>query len=269
MEGQHEHVPIHTEHVRVLLHLMARRSDWTGVRIERSGLAPTEPSRNHATARLVALLLVVVVSGCTVNGSTADDSQAELTSGPSVDTTSMSSTETTEAMTSTTGALREATAAEMHAAENDPIYGYADFSAYSYATVPWDEVVVAMIACMRDRGWAAEPSGPTAIDWSQNPKEQGLALHLDQIRCDAGLNLPEVGVPSALDIEGVYVFWVDVLVPCYEEQGHVIPDPPSLVTFVESYPQVDWAPWRFVDGSRPGLEEECSSNPYDHELPAG
>ena len=85
-------------------------------------------------------------------------------------------------------------------------------------------------------------------------------------RCDAGLNLPEYGAPSAIDIEGVYSFWVDVLKPCYEAEGHPIPDPPSLAAFVESYPNVDWAPWRYVTDPSPGLDQRCSANPYDYDL---
>lgn len=155
---------------------------------------------------------------------------------------------------------------ETAATEDDPIYGYGDYSAYSYSNVPWDLVTAAMIACMRDQGWPIEPIGNNGISFAPVPAEQNQAARIDHDRCLAGLNLPEYGATQAIDIERVYSFWVDILKPCYEAEGYHIPDPPSLEAFVESYPNVDWAPWRYVPDPSPGLDQRCPASPYDHDL---
>ena len=79
----------------------------------------------------------------------------------------------------------------------DPIHGYGDYSAYSYANVPWDQVTAVEIACMRDQGWAVEPIGDTGISWRAVPVEKNQAAQIDFARCLAGLNLPEYDGPSA------------------------------------------------------------------------
>jgi hypothetical protein len=167
---------------------------------------------------------------------------------------------------STTQGSTTSGASEIATAEDEPIYGYGDYSAYAYTDVPWEVVTAAMVACLQDQGWPVEQIGNTGVSFQAVPVDQNRAAQIDQTRCEAGLNLPEYGAPSALDIEGVYSFWVDVLKPCYEAVGFSIADPPSLETFVESYPAVDWAPWRFLTGSSPELEQRCSSDPYDHDL---
>ena len=160
----------------------------------------------------------------------------------------------------------ESSPSETAATEHDPIYGYGHYSAYSYSNVPWDAVAAAMIACMRDQGWPVEPIGNNGISFALVPVEQNQAVQIDQERCSVGLNLPEYGTPSAIDIEDVYSFWVDILKPCYEAEGHHIPDPPSLEAFVESYPNVDWAPWRYVPDPSPDLDQRCPASPYDYDL---
>lgn len=148
----------------------------------------------------------------------------------------------------------------------EPIYGYGDYSAYAYADVPWDVVTAATITCLRDQGWPVVAIGKTGIPYAAVPPDQNQAVIADETRCFEGLNLPEYAEPSALDIAGVYSFWVDVLKPCYEDEGYDIPDPPSLESFVESYPAVEWVPWRFIPEGSLGLEEQCSSDPYDYDL---
>ena len=79
----------------------------------------------------------------------------------------------------------------------DPIHGYGDYSAYSYANVPWDLVTSAQIACMRDQGWPVEPIGDTGISFAAVPFDQNQAAQIDFARCTAGLNLPEYEGPGA------------------------------------------------------------------------
>jgi len=148
--------------------------------------------------------------------------------------------------------------------EVEPIHGYGDYSAYSYAEVPWDLVTAAEIACMRDQGWPIEAVGATGMSWTAVPPQQNEAAQIAFAGCVAGLNLPEYGAPSGVEIESIYRFWVDTLTPCLESEGYDIPDPPSVETFVETYPGVEWSPWRYVTDYSPGLEERCPQSPYDH-----
>lgn len=184
---------------------------------------------------------------------------------PSHPTATTAAVETFPAAEVPTGPT-ESSPSEIAVAEDDPIFGYGDYSAYSYSDVPWDVVTAAQVACMRDQGWPVELIGSNGISYAAVPVEQNQAAQIDEERCSAGLNLPEYGAPSAIDIEGVYSFWVDFLKPCYEAEGHHIPGPPSLETFVESYPNVDWTPWRYVTDPSPELDERCSTNPNNYDL---
>lgn len=79
---------------------------------------------------------------------------------------------------------------EILATQVEPIYGYGDYSGYSYAEVPWDRVTAAEIACMQDQGWPVEPDGNTGMLWTAVPVEDNQAAQIDFARCLAGLNLP-------------------------------------------------------------------------------
>ncbi|WKZ83723.1 MAG: hypothetical protein QY307_05635 [Acidimicrobiia bacterium] len=146
----------------------------------------------------------------------------------------------------------------------DPIYGYGDYSAYPYSKVPWGLVTAAEIACMRDQGWPVEPIGDTGISWLAIPFEQNEAAQVGFARCVAGLSIPEYGVESGVEVENIYTFWVDVLKPCLEAEGYDIPDPPSVDSFVENYPDVEWVPWRYVSNTSSELEARCPQSPHDY-----
>lgn len=150
--------------------------------------------------------------------------------------------------------------------EVEPIYGYGDFSAFSFDDAPWDLITAAEIACMRDQGFPVEADGATGILFGNIPDEQNQAAQVAFARCAAGLSVPEYGMPAATQVVDIYEFWVEVLAPCLESEGYQVPDPPSLTTFVESYPAVEWMPWRAVTNPTPELEKRCPQNPYDHEL---
>lgn len=216
-------------------------------------------SLQHTSGRYSSAALafiVVLVVGCSPSPPAVTDGTV-----PGAEAAS-----TTVAASATTRGSSESAPTEIAGAEDGPIYGYGDYSAYSYEDVPWDLVTAAEIACMQDQGWPVKESGPTGISFADVPVDQNHIAQMDFGRCAAGLNLPEGGIPSLLDVEGVYSFWVDVLKPCYEAEGYSIPDPPSLDTFVETYPAVDWVPWRYVTDPPPGLDQRCSTDPYAHDL---
>ncbi len=78
----------------------------------------------------------------------------------------------------------------------DPIYGYGDYSGYSYVEVPWRVVTAAEIACMQDQGWPVKPDGDRGISWKDVSAEDNRASQIDFARCLAGLNLPEYAAPG-------------------------------------------------------------------------
>ena len=142
-----------------------------------------------------------------------------------------------------------------------PIYGYGDFSAFSYDLVPWDEVTALELACLRDHGVSVAPSGPTGIVYT-GPIEQAPLWEAYFDACEAGLNVPDESTTTPAGIESVYEFWLDQA-DCLRALGYPIPDPPSRETFVENYPTVDWVPYRFVPSVEiPAAEESCPQSPY-------
>lgn len=78
----------------------------------------------------------------------------------------------------------------------EPIDGYGDYSAYTYASVPWAEVTAAEIACMQDLGWPVHPMGDTGISWDAVPIGDNQAAQIDFARCMAGLQLPPYEGPT-------------------------------------------------------------------------
>jgi hypothetical protein len=72
----------------------------------------------------------------------------------------------------------------------EPIYGYGDYTGYSYAEVPWDRVTAAQIQCLKDQGWPVIPNTDTGISFRNVPPSEGQAAEVDFARCMAGLNLP-------------------------------------------------------------------------------
>lgn len=209
------------------------------------------PPSNLVGRRLVALavLLSVLAASCTPNAGSAESTN------PSTEST-VGSVDTAD---STLPPM------EILMTMVEPIYGYGDYSLYLYADVPWDLFTAAQIRCLHDQGFPVDPDGDTGMTFDRVPLEQNQALQIAWARCTAGLNPPDIEGTSPASIEEVYRFWVDVLAPCYEAKGFSIPDPPSLETFIETYPNVEWTPWRFVPHT-PELDQKCSSDPYDHDL---
>jgi hypothetical protein len=137
-----------------------------------------------------------------------------------------------------------------------PIYGYGDYSAYAYHEVPRNQSTAAQIRCMQDQGWPVEPIGTRGISFAPVPSHLNLAAQFDSARCYAGLRLPKYGHPPRSAIEDIYAYWTLVIAACLEDLGYQIPDPPSIDTFAETYPDIEWAPWRYVDWT-PELADQC------------
>jgi hypothetical protein len=74
--------------------------------------------------------------------------------------------------------------------------------------------------------------------------------------------MPQHGQPPRSAIEDIYAYWTLVIAPCLEDLGHQVPDPPSIDTFAETYPDIEWAPWRYVDWT-PELADQCPPDAPD------
>jgi hypothetical protein len=145
------------------------------------------------------------------------------------------------------------------AAEMGPIRGYGDYSALSYGQVPWDEVVAAKLQCLVDQGWPVEANGPRGISAEKVPVAQNFQAQVDELRCEAGLALPDMSTTTSSDVGRLYDFLVGQIAPFLEAEGFDVPEPPSRDAFMENYPNVDWSPWGSVPDSadHAALDKQC------------
>ena len=128
-----------------------------------------------------------------------------------------------------------------------PIYGYGDFSAYSALSVPVDETTRLLYECLVDHGVSVEMDSPISILYT-GTEEQAIWLAVYEAACWAGLRVPDEDQLTSQDVEVVFGFYLEQA-RCLEELGYEIPDPPAKEVWVESYPAVEWVPYRFVPES--------------------
>ena len=207
-------------------------------------------------------LAVVVAVGVFVSACSGGAAPSSVSTG-SVSTTDEPVTSPTEVTVPATTDQTEPAVSEPSVTTTSfpPIYGYGDFSAFSYGQVPWDEVTTLELACLRDHGVSVEQSGPTGILYTGTEEQSYLWMaYFDA--CRAGLNIPDESTTTSADIAWVYDFWLDQA-ECLRGLGYSVPDPPSRESFVENYPVVDWVPYRFVpNGEIPRAEKTCPQDPY-------
>ncbi|MEA2010671.1 MAG: hypothetical protein U9N78_08205 [Actinomycetota bacterium] len=143
-----------------------------------------------------------------------------------------------------------------------PIVGYGDYTGLTAREVPWDEVNALLIRCLRDQGWDVTPIDSDGISFESIPLEQSRMSEATFDACYAGLNLPD-SMTTRGDVEAVYDFWVEQAA-CLRGQGVEVPEAPSRETFLETYPAVDWVPYRSVPGDRfDEVQGVCPQAPWD------
>ena len=211
--------------------------------------------------RLAVVVVGVFVSACSGGAAPSSAPTSPTSSVSPADEAVTSPTEATVPATEEDRTESAASGPSVTTTSFPPIYGYGDFSAFSYGQVPWDEVTTLELACLRDHGVSVEQSGPTGILYTGTEEQSYLWMaYFDA--CRAGLNIPDESTTTSADIAWVYDFWLDQA-ECLRGLGYSVPDPPSRESFVENYPVVDWVPYRFVpNGEIPQAEKTCPQDPY-------
>lgn len=65
---------------------------------------------------------------------------------------------------------------------------------------------------------------------------------------------PKYSVPlTEQQIQAVYRYYVDDLIPCLEREGYTVPAPPSVEVFIETFGTSQWMPYAKVFGTDPSI----------------
>lgn len=176
------------------------------------------------------------------------------TSGPTVAPTAATAepnpTATTSASTTSTG--------------SPPFTGYADFGGLDYFEVDPYVMVEAWVRCMNDHGIPAtiDPPGD-GIGFARVPDEKQPLLALVDEACHAGLNMPDSVWPTPYDMMVKAYFYQLALKTCMEVEGYVIPDPPTLAAYVDSWMDGPYSPYAEVgeEASWDSVDVRCPQSP--------
>jgi hypothetical protein len=136
--------------------------------------------------------------------------------------------------------------------------------------VSLDEWASVMADCLHDAGFpdvTADDDG--GISYS-SPADQASQLALAKYVCSAQYPIdPKYTDEPTDDMVGeLYEYLTKVQVPCLEEQGITVPEPPSKTIYIESYGEGDtWVPYLAIpaeaygDGTFDELQELCPQGP--------
>lgn len=234
-----------------------------------SGREHRSATRRSMAAVVIATGLVLVVAACQTGADQSDTERAAIATTvstantvPASDTTAQSTTTTTTVASVGESTTVPETTITPPVPVLPPITGYGDYTGLTAREIPWDEVNALTIRCLRDQGFNVVPIGKSGISFASIPLEQSRMSEAVFNACYNGLNLPD-SMTTRGDSKAVYDFWLEQA-DCLRSQGIDIPEAPSRETFVESYPRVDWVPYRFVPQDRVSeLSEFCPQTPWE------
>lgn len=204
---------------------------------------------------------MLLIAACSSSGG----SMAEATTTVETTTTVVSTT-TTEALATSTETADTSGTGELNplttpVPDVEPI-----------RTITPDEWGFVIGQCLIDRGFDVNIIAADHLNFQQVPASQQEALFEAQAECKALYPMDEkfTGLLDEEQLTRLYAYFVDTLVPCLEGQGYAGFDPPSLTTYMETYP-IDggWHPYTDiideVDQLSPGafasLNSVCPQGP--------
>lgn len=123
--------------------------------------------------------------------------------------------------------------------------------------------MLAMAACMTDRGWTVTLT-PEGMG-SNYPAEQADRFQNDEQQCaaQAGIAGPP---PKISESEAAWLYDEFVrITPCVEAEGVSVDPPPSKAAFVEqlvAFPIPVWHPFDHAPQRSPELERACPITPW-------
>lgn len=133
-----------------------------------------------------------------------------------------------------------------------------------------EEYALTLIGCLREEGFPADfTSDGTGVDTSSVPAEQASALELASYTCSARYSVdPRYSTPFNDEQLGIlYDYLVESYVPCVEELGYDISDPPTREVFAATAAAEGWFPQAEIasmNGDLSEAERECPTYPsYD------
>lgn len=207
----------------------------------------------------LAVVAALLLAGCTPSGETSE-----------TDTAPASSTYDGEA-------LRQSWLADI--AQQRNLTDQPDVDLVRYVAIDdWDQ---AMVDCLHEAGWTSaavdEAGGVLSGDV---PTAQVGAMNLAFYTCAAEYSIePKYLAPlSDAQLEVMYTYFVDTLVPCLEEHGHSIDEIPSHDTWLATAELAQqspdggyyWTPYEDVPASGGDswrtLNEACPQNPPTENL---
>lgn len=136
------------------------------------------------------------------------------------------------------------------------------------------EWTTVQLGCLNDLGYpvVAMPDG-RGIDSSMIPASQaarGGPYALAVYTCQAQYSMePSTGELTEEELGELYDWYLGVEVPCLEEHGAEVSDPPSRASFIETYNSNPWIPFGAIDHEALGPEKidellaECPQSPAD------
>lgn len=133
-----------------------------------------------------------------------------------------------------------------------------------------EEWATTMQECLANQGFQSTVSGDGGLEYEGVPTEQALALNVANYSCSLQYPVDPryTAELSAYQLEYLYEYYVLDLVPCLEEEGVSVSEPPSFQKFRDTWETEDaWSPYSSVDpGSQSKwdqLNKTCPQNPDD------
>lgn len=130
----------------------------------------------------------------------------------------------------------------------------------------WAEAIA---QCMSDAGFqaSAEPDG--GVKYEEIPEAQGEAQSVANYVCSVQYPVdPTYARPlNEEQLDYLYWYFTNELIPCLEEEGHSVSTAPSRSTFIDQYDSNPWSPYSDVaavsDAAWLAINEKCPQMPAE------
>jgi len=142
--------------------------------------------------------------------------------------------------------------------------------------IPLSEFGPTMVGCLIEQGFDVQlTQDKEGIDYSRVSPDLAESLNLADYVCAAQYTVdPRYQAPlTASQLQLLYYYYTSELIPCLENAGFDIAEPPSFAVFAEEYPTPSgWAPYSELpieslsDEDFLALEERCPQSPTEAEL---
>lgn len=110
-----------------------------------------------------------------------------------------------------------------------------------------DEFAQTRVDCLSKLGFSANVMEDGGVEFDDPPAGQAEALAIANYTCALEYPVdPAEGMMTGSRLRTLYDYYVDVLVPCLENEGYEIDTVPSWTVFNEQYATAPWSPYTSV-----------------------